>query len=124
MPAERLLNTRQPLAVSKCSRVFPGARPGKPLSDAALAQTVRRLGAGKYTVHGFRSAFRDWAGEHGVEFEVAENCIAHAVGNKVARAYLRTTMVVRRRKVMADRLRFSRANPTRPRSFRSRASGD
>ena len=63
---------------------------------------ARRLGAGEYTVHGFRSAFRDWAGDHGVEFEIAEACLAHTVGNKVTRAYLRSTMVARRRKVMAD----------------------
>lgn len=63
---------------------------------------TRRLGAGEYTVHGFRSAFRDWAGDDGVEFEVAENCLAHRVGNKVTRAYLRTTMLKRRREVMAD----------------------
>jgi hypothetical protein len=60
------------------------------------------MGGREYTVHGFRSAFRDWAGDHGVAFDVAENCLAHAVGNKVTRAYLRTTMVARRRKVMAD----------------------
>ena len=82
--------------------MFPGARSGKPLSDAALAQTLRRMGGKEYTVHGFRSAFRDWAGDHGVDFEVAENCLAHAVGNKVTRAYLRTMTVARRRKVMED----------------------
>jgi integrase len=92
------LATRRP----KQAHVFPGARPGKPLSDAALAQTLRRMGGREYTVHGFRSAFRDWAGDHGVDFEVAENCLAHVVSNKVTRAYLRTTMVARRRMVMAD----------------------
>jgi integrase len=66
-----------------------------------MAQTLRRLGGREYTVHGFRSTFRDWAGDHGVEFEVAEACLAHTVGNKVTRAYLRTTMVARRRKAMA-----------------------
>jgi integrase len=63
---------------------------------------MRRLCAGAFTVHGFRSALRDWAADHGVEFEVAEQCLAHAVGNSVTRAYLRTTMLERRRKVMAD----------------------
>jgi integrase len=82
--------------------VFPGARPQKPLSKMALALTVRRLGAGQYTVHGFRSSFRDWAADRGVEFDVAEQCLAHAVGSSVTRAYLRTTMIERRRKVMTD----------------------
>jgi integrase len=81
----------------KQTHVFPGARPGKPLSNMALSMTMRRLGAGECTVHGFRSAFRDWAADHGIEFEVAEACLAHAVGT---RAYLRSTMVARRRAVM------------------------
>jgi integrase len=84
----------------KQSHVFPGARPGKPLSNMALPMTMRRLGAHDYTVHGFRSAFRDWAGDHGVDFEIAEACLAHAIGNSVTRAYLRSTMVERRRPVM------------------------
>jgi integrase len=82
--------------------VFPGAKPGKPFSNMAFAMIARRLDAGEYTVHGFRSAFRDWAGNHGVEFEVGEGCLAHAIGSSVTRAYLRTTMVERRRKVMDD----------------------
>jgi integrase len=86
--------------------IFPGARPGKPLSNMALAMTMRRLGAGDHTVHGFRSAFRDWAGERGVEFEIAEQCLAHQVGSAVTRAYLRTTMVERRRPVMEAWARF------------------
>jgi integrase len=65
--------------------VFPGVRPAKPLSASTLKKTMRRLCAGEYTVHGFRSAFRDCAADHGVEFEVAEQCLAHAVGNSVTR---------------------------------------
>jgi integrase len=80
--------------------VFPGARLRQPLSNMALAMTMRRMGVGGHTVHGFRSAFRDWAGERGVEFEIAEQCLAHQVGSAVTRAYLRTTMVERRRPVM------------------------
>jgi hypothetical protein len=36
----------------------------------------------------------------GVDFEVAEQCLAHAVGDAVTRAYLRTSNVERRRAVM------------------------
>jgi hypothetical protein len=61
------------------------------------------MGAVAYTVHGTaRSGFRDWAGDSGVDFEIAEGCLAHQVGSVVTRAYLRSTMVARRRKVMAD----------------------
>jgi integrase len=87
---------------SNYTYVLPGARPAEPLSASSFKRTMRKLSAGKYTVHGFRSAFRDWTADHSVEFEVAEQCLAHAVGNSVTRAYLRTTMLERRRKVMAD----------------------
>jgi integrase len=53
------------------------------LSVMALTMTMRRLGAGSFTVHGFRSAFRDWAGDE-TQFprEVAEAALAHAVGDE------------------------------------------
>jgi len=86
----------------KQSYVFPGKGGRTPLSNMALAMAMRRLDAGHYTVHGFRSAFRDWAAEHGVDDSVAEQCLAHKIGTAVTRAYLRTTVLERRRKVMAD----------------------
>src|SRR5690606_27785412 len=43
--------------------VFPSTKPGKPLSDMTLTAVLRRLDAGEFTVHGFRSSFRDWAGD-------------------------------------------------------------
>jgi integrase len=61
---------------------------------------MRRMGVGTYTVHGFRSSFRDWAADHGIEFELAEAALAHTIGNSVTRAYLRSSMVTRRRPVM------------------------
>jgi integrase len=67
----------------------------------AFLMLMRRLGSGEFTAHGFRSSARSWVADHGVEFEVAEQCLAHAVGNAVAQAYLRTTMIERRRPVMA-----------------------
>jgi|HubBroStandDraft_6_1064221.scaffolds.fasta_scaffold335276_2 hypothetical protein len=50
--------------------------------------------------------------------------LAHAVGNAVTRAFLRTTMLERRRKVMADWAAILRARAMRRRSCRSKASGD
>ena len=61
---------------------------------------MRRLGAGDFTVHGFRSAMRTWMGDNGVEFELAEQCLAHAVGNGVVQAYQRSSLLERRRPVM------------------------
>ena len=53
------------------------------------------------TVHGFRSSFRDWAAEHGVERDIAEAALAHTVRNAVEAAYLRTDYLEKRRGVMA-----------------------
>ena len=53
------------------------------------------------TVHGFRSSFRDWAAEHGVERDIAEAALAHTVRNAVEAAYLRTDYLGKRRGVMA-----------------------
>src|SRR5262249_37171536 len=69
--------------------VFPGSKPGRPLSGMALEMVLRRAKA-DVTVHGFRSAFRDWAGERtGFPREVAEAALAHLVGDEVERAYRR-----------------------------------
>jgi integrase len=80
--------------------VFPGAKPRKPRSGMALNRVLRRMKA-EVTVHGFRSAFRDWAGER-THFprEVAEAALAHLVGNAVERAYRRGDALEKRRKLM------------------------
>ena len=69
--------------------VFPGRGAGNPLSHIAMAKVLRRMGVGGATVHGFRSAFRDWAGnETKFAREVAEAALAH-VGDKAEQAYRR-----------------------------------
>ena len=81
--------------------VFPGGKRGRPLSQMALAMLLRRTGYGHVTVHGFRSAFRDWAAECApFPREAAEMALAHAVGDKVEQAYLRADMFEVRRKLM------------------------
>jgi integrase len=82
--------------------VFPGKNLSVPLSEMALEAVLRRLGAKPATVHGFRSSFRDWCGEH-TEFprELAEDALAHNVGNSVERAYRRGDALERRRPLMA-----------------------
>lgn len=82
--------------------VFPGSRLGKPLSNMAMLMTLRRMGRGDISVHGFRSSFRDWTAERtSYPREVAEAALAHAVGDKVEAAYLRTGLLDKRRKLMA-----------------------
>jgi integrase len=81
--------------------VFPGQNAGRPMSNMSMEMLLRRLGAKDYTVHGFRSTFRDWAGECTLfPREVAEAALAHAVGDETARAYRRGDALAKRRELM------------------------
>ena len=81
--------------------VFPGSRADSKLSDMTLGKLLKSLRPG-FTVHGFRSSFRDWCGEE-TDFsrEHAEACLAHSVGSAVERAYRRGNSLERRRTIMA-----------------------
>lgn len=69
----------------------------------ALAMMLRQCGKGAFTVHGFRSAFRDWAAEEtDTSREVAEAALAHAVGDATERAYRRGDALAKRR-ILMDR---------------------
>lgn len=81
--------------------IFPGLRAGRPLSNMALLMTLKRMGRGDLTTHGFRSTFRDWSAES-TDFspEVAEAALAHAVSNQVEAAYRRGDLLDKRRQLM------------------------
>jgi len=83
--------------------VFPGVRDKKPLSDMSLAKALASAGGGEFTVHGMRSAFRDWATElaHAPR-EIAESALAHVVGDAVERSYARSDALERRRALMQE----------------------
>jgi len=82
--------------------VFPGARKGAPLSNNVMLELVRGMRGKGATVHGFRSTFRDWAGnETNFPRELAEHALAHSIGDKAEQAYRRETAAERRRKLMA-----------------------
>jgi integrase len=84
--------------------VFPGMKPGRALSDMAMLKTLERMGHPDLTVHGFRSTFRDWAGERakldGVR-EAAEAALAHVVKDKTERSYARSDLFEKRKVLMA-----------------------
>ena len=85
--------------------LFPGAQRSK-LSGMAMAMLLRRMKL-DITVHGFRSAFRDWAAEcTGYSHEVAEMALAHTIGNAVERAYRRGDLFDKRRRLMTDRATY------------------
>ena len=80
--------------------VFPGLRPKRPLSNMAF-ETLLRRAKSDYTAHGFRSSFRDWAGnETHFPREVAEHALAHVIGDKAEQAYRRSDALARRRELM------------------------
>lgn len=81
-------------------RLFPGMKKGRPLSDVALSKAVKRLGF-PVDIHGFRTSFRTWAQEKtGFPREVAEASLAHLVGSEVERAYSRSDLFDKRRRLM------------------------
>jgi integrase len=99
---------------------IPGARQGRPLSDMALAMLMRRLGWGDVTVHGFRSTFRDWAAERTTfPREIAEMALAHAVADDTERAYKRSDLFEKRRRLMTRGPPIAPSPRRQPRCSRS-----
>jgi integrase len=91
--------------------LFPGAKAGQPLSNMALLMTLRRMGRGDLTAHGFRSTFRDWAAETtAYPGDVVEMALAHAIGSKVEAAYRRGDLFEKRRRLMQDWAAFCAAS--------------
>jgi integrase len=87
--------------------VFQGQRLGRPLSVMSMAMLLRRMSV-EVTVHGFRSSFRDWAGEEtSYPREIAEQALAHVVGDAVELAYRRGDALERRRAIMEEWATFS-----------------
>ncbi len=102
--------------------VFPGAKEGQALSNAALLAVTKRMdtkstqsgGKGwrdengrRIVPHGFRSSFRDWAGEcSNHPREVIENALAHQLKDKAEAAYARGTQLAKRKALMESWARF------------------
>lgn len=81
--------------------VFPGARVGRPISNATMTKALIANGGSEVTVHGFRSSFRDWVAEKTtVQSEIAEAALAHVVGDETERAYRRGDAIDKRRSLM------------------------
>jgi integrase len=82
--------------------IFESSKAGRPLGRNALAKLADTMGA-DCTVHGFRSSFRDWAGEQtSYPRELAEHALAHSVGNAVEQAYSRSKLLEKRRRLMTE----------------------
>ena len=102
--------------------VFPGTRRG-PLSDMTLSKLLRDLGIDAVP-HGFRSSFRDWAGEC-TRFprEVCETALAHTNPNKVEAAYARSDLFEKRRELMTAWARYLNPAPADVVSLDARRAG-
>jgi integrase len=84
----------------------------KNLSPGAMATMLDRVGYGHVTVHGFRASFRTWAAERtSFPNEVAELSLAHAVDDATVKSYKRTSLLHRRRQLMARWAEFVTAAP-------------
>ncbi|MFC6631764.1 tyrosine-type recombinase/integrase [Microbulbifer taiwanensis] len=104
--------------VESCDYLFPGARAGRPLSNMAMLMKIRGLDEIKHaedsigwrdengsviTMHGFRSAFRDWAAECSkAPNHVCEMALAHTIGDDVEAAYRRGDLLELRRQLMRE----------------------
>lgn len=82
-------------------RLFSSPR-GLEFSDMALSALLKRMDRNDITVHGFRSTFRDWAGD-ATDFnrEEVEMALAHTISSSTERAYRRGRALEKRRGLMA-----------------------
>ena len=101
LQAVELLRTQEAAREELVEHVFPSNRKGS-LSDMAFTALMRRheLGA---VPHGFRSTFRDWAGEttHHPR-DAVELCLAHTIDTKTEAAYRRGDMLEKRAAIMQE----------------------
>lgn len=112
----KVLDRVRPPKVAPDDLIFPGSKPGRPLSNMAMDMLLRRHSPG-YVPHGFRSTFRDWAGEK-TDFarEVAEAALAHKVGDETERAYRRGDALEKRRALMEAWALFATSSARKPTS--------
>ena len=81
--------------------VFPGAKAKAPLSNMAMLELLRGMDGNGFTVHGFRSTFRDWAGDRtNYAREVIEHALAHHIKDKAEASYRRSAALDKRRQLM------------------------
>lgn len=86
---------------SASEHVFVGPDGKRPLSEGAFKVLLNRLNEGKWTPHGFRSSFRDWAAETTTfAHEVVEMALAHVIANDTEAAYRRGDLLDKRRELM------------------------
>ncbi|ECH8834519.1 integrase [Salmonella enterica subsp. enterica] len=92
------------------NHVFPAPR-AETLSDMSLLAVLKRMEYTNLTQHGFRSTFREWAGEAtDYQREVIEHALAHQLADKAEAAYQRGTLWPKRVALMDDWTGYNTAN--------------
>ena len=88
--------------------LFPGMKKGRPLSNVSMLKVLERMQKDRYTVHGFRSTFRDWAAENtNAPRELCEQALAHRIADKAEAAYFRSDLFEKRRQLMEKWANFA-----------------
>src|SRR5262249_11685384 len=92
----------QMAAIRQNDFVFAGQRPNSSINVTALRRILDLMGR-SVTTHGFRSSFAQWAAERtNYPHEVRELALAHQISSAVERAYQRSDLFERRRRLMQD----------------------
>lgn len=109
-----LLTRLRPETVKPDRLVFPAPRGGA-MSDMSMSQLLKRMDRGDITVHGFRSSFRDWAGD-ATQFgrEEVEMALAHTIQSATERAYRRGRALDKRRDLMTAWASYCFVKPSPP----------
>jgi integrase len=83
---------------------YSPADKNKPLSENIFISLLKRAGISNHKPHGFRSSFSTLLykhqDKHGFSAEIIESQLAHSIGNKVTRAYMRSDFLEERRKLL------------------------
>lgn len=94
--AIRLLNTLAEFRQNELIFLHPTTRIA--FSVNATRALLQRMRSVRLTTHGFRSIFRDWAGDRTLhQRETIESAIAHSIKDRAEAAYRRTTAIEKRR---------------------------
>jgi integrase len=96
------------------SYLFPSHHPDKPLSHMTMLMLLKYMGHDDYTVHGFRSAFKDWCRDR-TRFDnyVVEAALSHTFGDRVEQAYARSDVLEKRRELMNAWAKFCATPPAK-----------
>ena len=105
--SDRALEILRTIKPFSCGEHVFNEKQDKPMSNMTMNMLLRRIGVSGITVHGFRSSFRDWAGEKtDYPFHVAEQALAHGLPNAVQAAYLRSDFFEKRSDLMRNWANF------------------